>query len=139
MVFLSLFDEDQVDAYLRKRFPDCWHERLLARDNPERLRAKEMVGSMHSLRFRPLLLAHIRDILDAGERDWNAYRLYHALVDRWLDREERKLRDLHRQHKLPANSPNPRLKRYCGACASPWRCTCSPMAAGCCSARRSTP
>ncbi len=92
MVFLSLFDEDQVDAYLRKRFPDRWRERLWFRANPERLRAAKVVGSMHSLRFRPLLLAHIRDILDAGEQDWNAYRLYRVLVDRWLGREERKLR-----------------------------------------------
>jgi len=69
MVFLSLFDEDQVNAYLRKRFPDRWHERLRFRDNPERLRAAGVVGSMHSLRSRPLLLAHIRDILDTEEQD----------------------------------------------------------------------
>jgi formylglycine-generating enzyme required for sulfatase activity len=93
MMFLSLFDEDQVRAYLRKRFPDRWHQRLLARENPERQRAERVVLSMRSLRFRPLLLAHIRDILDAGERDWNAYGLYQALVNKWLDREERKLRD----------------------------------------------
>ncbi|WP_133512942.1 hypothetical protein [Candidatus Thiosymbion oneisti] len=49
MVFLSLFDEDQVDAYLRKRFPDRWYERLGFRPNPERLRAAEVVGCMHSL------------------------------------------------------------------------------------------
>jgi len=121
MVFLSLFDDDQVAAYLRKRFPDRWHERLRSRANPERLRAAEVVGSMHSLRFRPLLLAHIRDILDAGEQDWNAYKVYQVLVDRWLGREERKLRELYRQHKLPKRLPEPPSKetlwRVCTAVA----------------------
>jgi formylglycine-generating enzyme required for sulfatase activity len=113
MMFLSLFNEDQVEAYLRKRFPDRWHERLLARDNPERLRAARLVGSMRSLRFRPLLLAHIRDILGAGERDWNAFELYRALVDRWLDREEVKLR-----RQFPRDPPSKEtLWRVCTAVA----------------------
>jgi formylglycine-generating enzyme required for sulfatase activity len=112
MFFLSPFDETQVDAYLRKRFPDRWHERLLGQDNPLRLRAEKLVGSMQSLRFRPLLLAHIRDILDAGERDWNAYSLYQALVDRWLDREERKLRK-----QLPHPPSKETLWRVCTAVA----------------------
>ncbi|HYN78108.1 MAG TPA: formylglycine-generating enzyme family protein, partial [Lamprocystis sp. (in: g-proteobacteria)] len=92
MVFLSLFDDDQVDAYLCKRFPDTLGQRLMARDNPVRLRAAAVVKSMQSLRFRPLLLAHIEDIIEAGERDWNPYSLYEFLVNRWLGREERKLR-----------------------------------------------
>jgi formylglycine-generating enzyme required for sulfatase activity len=132
MLFLSLFDEAQVDAYLRKRFPDCWYQRLLAhldafarkrfpdhwpqatlvKGNPERLRAAQVVGSMQSLRFRPLLLAHIRDILDAGEKDWDAYSLYQALVDRWLDREERKLRK-----QLPGPLSKETLWRVCTAVA----------------------
>ena len=82
-------------------------KRLLAQDNPERLRAAKVVGSMQSLRFRPLLLAHIRDILDAGERDWNVYSLYQALVDRWLDREERKLR----RNRSPVRPTAPRPGR----------------------------
>jgi len=112
MVFLSLFDDAQVDAYLCKRFPDRWHERLLWQDNPQRLKAEELVGSMQSLRFRPLLLAHIRDILDAAEREWNAYSLYQALVDRWLDREERKLRK-----QLPNPPSKETLWRVCTAVA----------------------
>jgi len=121
MIFLSLFDDDQVAAYLRKRFPDRWYERLGFRDNPKRLQAVEVAGSMQSLRFRPLLLAHIRDILDAEEQDWNAYSLYRALVDRWLGREERKLRELYKQHKLPKQFSDPPLNetlwRVCTAVA----------------------
>lgn len=56
---------------------------------------------MQSLRFRPLLLAHVRDILGAENREWNGYRLYEALVEAWLLREERKLR---RQLKNPPDT-----------------------------------
>ncbi|MCB2261392.1 MAG: formylglycine-generating enzyme family protein [Candidatus Thiosymbion ectosymbiont of Robbea hypermnestra] len=119
MVFLSLFDEEQVDTYLHKRFPDRtkglpvhidtylhkhFHNQikwLPVWNNPERRRATVVVDSMRSLRFRLLLLAHIRDILDTGEQDWNTYRLYRVLVNRWLVREERKLRDLHKQFSKP--------------------------------------
>jgi uncharacterized protein YjbI with pentapeptide repeats len=45
---------------------------------------------MESLRFRPLLLAHIEDILASETKIWNEYSIYHALVDVWLMREERK-------------------------------------------------
>lgn len=69
-----------------------------------------MVGSMQSLRFRPLLLAHIDDIVDAGEQDRNPYSLYQFLVDHWLDREERKLHELHRQRKLPKQLSDPPSK-----------------------------
>jgi formylglycine-generating enzyme required for sulfatase activity len=102
MLFLSLFDDAQVDAYLRKRFPDKLHQRLLARENPIRQRAVALVKPMRSLRFRPLLLSHIESIVSAKDdvlsvqqatpdADWNAYRLYEALVQTWLLREERKL------------------------------------------------
>jgi len=113
MVFLSLFDDDQVDAYLRRRFPASIGQGLMARDNPVRERAAAVVLSMQSLRFRPLLLAHIQDIMDAGEREWDSYSLYEALVDRWLAREEVKLR---RQLK---DAPNKAiLWRICAAVAT---------------------
>jgi len=108
MLFLSLFDEVQVEQYLRRRFPDGIADRLLMRPNPRRSCAEQMVRPMRSLRFRPLLLAYVENIIGkeqdllAGSSDsiasvpgeqeeWNAYRLYDALVQAWLLREERKL------------------------------------------------
>ncbi len=46
MIFLSLFDDDQVNEYLIKRFSD----------NTQREKAKTIVNNMGSLQFRPLLL-----------------------------------------------------------------------------------
>ena len=92
MMFLSLFDENQVSAYLEKRFPLRWYDPRSYGNRALRARAEVVVASMQSLRFRPLLLAHVRDILKAEDREWNAYRLYEALVEAWLLREETKLR-----------------------------------------------
>ncbi len=105
MLYLSLFDDEQVEQYLAKRFPNQVSDRLLFRLNPTRERAAELVPPMCSLRFRPLLLAHVENIIEEeqdllvaagtgpenGESDWDVYRIYDVLVRAWLLREERKL------------------------------------------------
>lgn len=88
MIFLSLFDDDQVEEYLRKRFPKGARSKLV--------RSREVVEKMETLRFRPLLLAHIDDIIDSPEKNWNEYTVYRALVLKWLMREETKLRQMNR-------------------------------------------
>jgi uncharacterized protein YjbI with pentapeptide repeats len=40
--------------------------------------------------MRPMLLAHLDDLLDSGETVWNEYSIYRALVESWLLREQRK-------------------------------------------------
>lgn len=82
MVFLSLFDDDQVEEYLAKRFPKS--------ESQKTAKCKAVVQKMESLRFRPLLLAHIEDIVESESRTWNEYTIYHALVSAWLLREEAK-------------------------------------------------
>ncbi|MCI5220385.1 MAG: formylglycine-generating enzyme family protein, partial [Candidatus Electrothrix sp. LOE2] len=57
---------------------------------------------MQDLRMRPMLLQHIDKLLVADCRqDWNAYTVYEVLVDEWLDREVRKLREQHEQQRVP--------------------------------------
>jgi glutathione S-transferase len=63
MLYLSLFDDAQVAQYLRRRFPDRIADRLLMRPNPRRSRAEQLVRPMCSLRFRPLLLAYVENII----------------------------------------------------------------------------
>nr|VFK58355.1 MAG: Formylglycine-generating enzyme, required for sulfatase activity, contains SUMF1/FGE domain [Candidatus Kentron sp. TUN] len=95
MIFLALFDDEQVTRYLARRFPDHRRDKSRRRGNPKRQRAEELVLGMQSLRFRPLLLAHIDAIMEAdvaGTRQWNPYTLYEALIEAWLTREETKLR-----------------------------------------------
>ncbi len=91
MIFLSLFDDGQVDAYLRKRYPVPWHRLCFGQVKAKRIQAKQILDAMHSLRFRPLLLAHIDDILKSSERVWNEYSVYAALLEAWLLRERKKL------------------------------------------------
>ena len=93
MIFLSLFDDQQVDEYLRKRYPVPWHRLCFSQVKAKRLQAKHILAAMHSLRFRPLLLAHIDDILKSSERVWNEYSVYAALLEAWLLREGKKLAD----------------------------------------------
>lgn len=87
MIFLALFSEVQVDAYLNKLYPQNRRRFDLA---------KELILSMKSLRMRPMLLAHIEDLLEISRRnnlrEWTPFRTHGALVDAWLDREERKPR-----------------------------------------------
>ncbi len=94
MIFMSLFDDAQVEKYLKKRFPRRWKDLLLRRDNLSKTRAEELIGKMASLRSRPLLLAYIDDILDAGIENLNEYSVYNSLVESWLLREERKSRKM---------------------------------------------
>lgn len=86
--YIALFNDRQVDSYLRKRFPNrCW----FIRRTRIRQDARAIVDSMGSLRCRPMLLAYIEDIMGSSiEKDESEYPLFEALVRSWLCREESK-------------------------------------------------
>ncbi len=88
MLFLSLFDNAQVEKYLDKRYPDTWVHWFQA--NTKREKAQRSVEKMKDLRCRPMLLAHIEDLVESTVTDWTEYGVYEALVQAWLDREETK-------------------------------------------------
>jgi uncharacterized protein YjbI with pentapeptide repeats len=83
-VFLSLFNNTQMDKYLKRRF-----RRM---EEPNRKRAKSILNEMGSLRARPLLLSCVDDFIHSRCKIWNEFSTYEALVDAWLDREQRKIR-----------------------------------------------
>ncbi|MDG4595667.1 MAG: SUMF1/EgtB/PvdO family nonheme iron enzyme [Candidatus Contendobacter sp.] len=91
MLFLSLFDDHQVREYLCKRFPDPWHYGLTGQRHPSGLRAEQLLNSMRSLRFRPLLLTYIDRLLEFNRLQWDEYVIYDALTEAWLLREVSKL------------------------------------------------
>lgn len=93
LTYLSLFDEIQVNAYLEKRYPKSFKEKLLRRQNPRISEANQALTMTDSLQFRPFLLAHIEDIIDSAAAGADEYQIYHALVDKWLNREVGKLRE----------------------------------------------
>nr|VFK78593.1 MAG: Formylglycine-generating enzyme, required for sulfatase activity, contains SUMF1/FGE domain [Candidatus Kentron sp. SD] len=103
MIFLAPFDDGQVSRYLARRYPDHWRDRILRRGNFMHWRARRLTSEMGSLRFQPLLLSHIHDILalgEAGIRSYDLYAFYQTLVRTWLARQESKL------HRRIANPPN---------------------------------
>jgi len=101
MIYISYFDETLVDGYLEKRFPGkSWNP--FARINlTRRAHAALLLRELGSLQYRPLLLSHI-DALMEGDAvaSWSRWRIFEALIQRWLWREERKIVGLHRK---PAN------------------------------------
>ena len=90
MIFLSLFDDGQVEEYIEKRYPDTWFRWFQAESKREQ--ARGLVAKMKDLRCRPMLLAHIEDLVKSSITDWSEYAVYEALPQAWLDREEVKLR-----------------------------------------------
>ncbi len=59
-------------------------------------KATNIISKMGSLKFRPLLLAHIDKFIesDNGQDSWDEYSIYKVLVFTWLAQEEVKLFEL---------------------------------------------
>ena len=86
LVFLSLFDEEQVIEYLEKRFPLDEFP-----DNSSKIsKSIEILKKAKSLSFRPFLLSHVEDLLDSDDGNWTELSVYDELVSVWLKREIRK-------------------------------------------------
>ena len=92
LLFLSLFDDRQVEDYLYRRFPDPWDSIFSGRANPRRLKAIALLLPMKSLRFRPLLLTYVDELLQAQAQLNDVYQVFQALVQVWLGREIRKMK-----------------------------------------------
>ncbi|MES9897707.1 MAG: hypothetical protein ABW148_01650 [Sedimenticola sp.] len=85
--YLSLFDDNQVENYLNKRFP-----KKLFRSNEEEIKkSHNIINRMASLRCRPMLLSFIEDLVNLpGFTEYGVgseYLIYNSLVQSWLIRE----------------------------------------------------
>jgi hypothetical protein len=79
-IYLAPFSDDQVKAYLKRRYP-IWQWK-------RRKQAFNLVGKIPLLTARPMLLAHIEDLVKS-ERDFQfSFELYEAMVEAWIKREE---------------------------------------------------
>jgi hypothetical protein len=78
-LYLSPFDDRDVSLYVRKRFP-FWHF-------AERKKAKDLALKIPMLSIRPMLLAHIPDLIRSNPNIYNSSQLYDAMIEAWLDRE----------------------------------------------------
>lgn len=95
LVYLSLFTNEQVDAYLEKRYPKGLKFILNRFDDPKQYDAKQAVKNINSLQFRPFLLSHVETLLESHRQGATEYELYKGLVETWLNREVIKLRQHH--------------------------------------------
>lgn len=95
LVYLSLFTDEQVDAYLDKRYPRSLKYLFNQFYNPKIHDAKQSIRSIGSLQFRPFLLSHVETLLESHRQGATEYELYKGLVDTWLNREVIKLRKHH--------------------------------------------
>lgn len=79
-IYLSPFTDEQVSKYLKRRYP-IWRLK-------RRRKAKEIVRKIPNLTVRPMLLAHVDDIVQADRKIESSYQLYQEMVDAWLTREQ---------------------------------------------------
>lgn len=81
VIYLSLFDDNQVEKYLISS---------LGYGSEQILEAQSLLTRMRTLKSRPLLLAHMQDLIESKENFDNTYGVYYSLVQAWINREKRK-------------------------------------------------
>ncbi|MGX9727814.1 MAG: NACHT domain-containing protein [Candidatus Electronema sp. VV] len=97
VLYLSPFSNEQVQEFIEKKLPLTFRHRLFLQAKKirqQRQRAHHLLEQMQDLRMRPMLLHHLDKLLEVEnpQQEWNAYTVYQALINEWLDREVRKLR-----------------------------------------------
>ena len=92
MIYLSLFNQKQVDAYLKQKYPAPWYDRWRNKEDSRTTKARGIIQTAETLCFRPMLLAHIDDLLEAEKETWNQYTAYEELTNAWLRREVDRLK-----------------------------------------------
>lgn len=92
--YLSFFNNQKVYNYLSKRFPKRFFGLLTNKKNIEE--AKNIIAKMGNLRCRPMLLSYIEDLmtLTSTAKYTSEYRIFDALLDSWLRREQTKKPDI---------------------------------------------
>lgn len=79
-IYLSPFSDEQVEKYINRLYP-FWQVE-------QRARAKQMVSKIPHLTARPMLLAHIDDLVRARHGFQYSYELYEEMIRAWLKREQ---------------------------------------------------
>jgi hypothetical protein len=79
-IYISPFSDRQVKSYLRRRFP-FWRFR-------RRRIAKQMIDKIPYLAVRPMLLAHVEDLVTGHRKFEFSFELYETMIEAWLLREK---------------------------------------------------
>jgi len=78
-LYLAPFDDADVRMYLRLRYP-IWHWKMLQK-------ATNVARSIPLLTARPMLLAHIPDVIERKTTITKPSDLYEVMIAAWLERE----------------------------------------------------
>ena len=84
-LYLAPFTDAQVERYLQRRFP-IWRYR-------QRRAARAIVAKIHDLVARPMLLAHVPDLVNVNTKIDYSFQIYEEMVTRWLEREKAFVQD----------------------------------------------
>jgi hypothetical protein len=79
-LYLAPFSNPQVDLYLRRRF-GILHRR-------KRQAARDIAGKLKDLVARPMLLAHVEDLIRTDKPIQYPFQAYEEMVRAWLEREK---------------------------------------------------
>ncbi len=84
-IYISVFSEDDIKRYLRKRFKST-----LFSNSSRYSKALEIVLKSPNLMMRPMLLSKIDDLITANAEIKHGFQIYATLIDQWLVRESNK-------------------------------------------------
>ncbi len=99
--YLSFFDDEMVTKYLNKRFPKKFG---LLPPKKEIEEARKVIEKMGYLRCRPMLLSYIENLMKSPliKEHNNEYRIYDALIQSWLYRDQQKIKEISVENLLDA-------------------------------------
>ncbi|MEJ8844607.1 hypothetical protein WG954_19595 [Lacibacter sp. H375] len=82
-LYISPFDDKDVNKYLKNRFPYIWQRNKY-------LKAKDIARRCPNLLIRPMLLNHIEEIMEDKIEFEFTFQIYDALISSWIRRESKK-------------------------------------------------
>lgn len=83
-VYISVFNDEDIKAYLHKRYP------FGPLDKKEIQKANHIVKTSPNLMMRPMLLANIEDLVIKDKSYKFSYQIYETLIEKWIYREANK-------------------------------------------------
>jgi formylglycine-generating enzyme required for sulfatase activity len=78
-IYIAPFDDDDIQRYIARRYP-FWKFST-------RQKALDTALKIPMLSVRPMLLAHIPDLIDDGKNVQHVTELYEIMIEAWLERE----------------------------------------------------
>jgi hypothetical protein len=79
-IYLSPFSNDEIEEYIQRRYP-LWQMRA-------RQTTRAFISKIPHLSVRPMLLAHLDDLVDAHRELRWSFELYGEMINAWLIREQ---------------------------------------------------